>query len=142
MDDERKRAAVFFLAFTLMDTPPCLCHTSSPRYCANPMEATATEASATAAAPEAAPVQPWFNEWAASKGIDGFSRLLQEGGLTGFVESCETPLTIFAPTNEAILAVGNTLPADTQLLRELLCVHITMGSLRWVLRGPSAKNCE
>ena len=56
-----------------------------PRYCANPMEATATEASATAAAPEAAPVQPWFNEWAASKGIDGFSRLLQEGGLTGFV---------------------------------------------------------
>ena len=79
---------------------------------------------------------------AASKGIDGFSRLLQEGGLTGFVESCETPLTIFAPTNEAILAVGNTLPADTQLLRELLRVHITMGSLRWVLRGPSAKNCE
>ena len=103
------------------------------------METTATEANAPAAAPEAAPAQPWFNEWAATKGIDGFSRLLQEGGLTGFVETCETPLTIFAPTNEAILAVGNTLPADTQLLRELLCVHITMGSLRCLGTPPSPR---
>ena len=78
-----------------------------------------------------APSAPaWFQSWAAEKGVSEFARLLDRGGLTAFVESCETPLTIFAPTNEAIMALGGTLPTDTQLLRELLCVHITMGNLR------------
>ena len=95
--------------------------------------ATAAPAEAAQAVPAQAPTPtPWFNDWAASKGIDQFSRLLGDAGLTTFVESCETPLTIFAPTNEAIMGLGSTLPTDTQLLRELLCVHITMGSLRYI----------
>ena len=78
----------------------------------------------------AATAAPWFEAWASEKGVSEFARLLDRGGLATFVESCETPLTIFAPTNEAIMALGGTLPTDTQLLRELLCVHITMGNLR------------
>ena len=73
--------------------------------------------------------QPWFSDWANANGVSEFARLLSDAGLTGFVETCETPLTIFAPTNEAIRNLA-TLPSDTQLLRELLCVHITMGNLR------------
>ena len=82
------------------------------------------------AAASAATAAPWFEAWASEKGVSEFARLLDHGGLATFVESCETPLTIFAPTNEAIMALGGTLPTDTQLLRELLCVHITMGNLR------------
>ena len=78
----------------------------------------------------AANVPPWFSEWANQNGVQEFAQLLHQAGLTTFVERCETQLTIFAPTNEAIRKLAHQLPADTQLLRELLCVHITMGSLR------------
>lgn len=86
------------------------------------------EAEATAAA---APTPTWsFTDFAAQQGMSQFAKLLNDAGLTQFVESCETSLTIFAPTDEAIIQLGDQLPSDTQLLRELLCVHITMGSLR------------
>ena len=75
------------------------------------------------------PAPAWFSEWAASQGIQQFAHLLEQAGLISFVESCGTPLTMFVPTNDAILAMRATLPTDMQLLRELLCVHITMGSL-------------
>ena len=78
-----------------------------------------------------APATSWFADWANQQGIQEFARLIEQAELTSFIESCETPLTIFVPTNEAIRAMAGTLPTEIQLLRELLCVHITMGSLRW-----------
>ena len=86
-----------------------------------------------AAAAEAAPsVNPWFVEFANSKGVPEFAEMLTKAGLTNFVESCETPLTIFAPSNQAIqqlAAQPKGVPTDVQLLRELVCVHVTMGNL-------------
>ena len=91
------------------------------------VSAVATDAIAVAPAPATA----WFADWANLQGIQEFARLIEQAELTSFIESCETPLTIFVPTNEAIRAMAGTLPTEIQLLRELLCVHITMGSLRW-----------
>jgi len=76
-----------------------------------------------------APATSWFADWANQQGIQEFARLIEQAELTSFIESCETPLTIFVPTNEAIRAMAGNLPTEIQLLRELLCVHITMGSL-------------
>ena len=72
---------------------------------------------------------PWFIEWANENNLQEFARLVQEADLASFVEGSETALTLFAPSNEAIMAVAHKLPQDMQLLRELVCVHITMGSL-------------
>ena len=69
--------------------------------------------------------------------VEEFAQLLSTAGLTPFVETCETPLTIFVPNNEAIRNMRHTLPTDVQLLHELLCVHITMGSLRCAPRVPA-----
>lgn len=91
---------------------------------------TANSEVAAAAPPPPAPVANWFVDWANQQGINEFARLIEQAGLTSFIESCETPLTIFVPTNDAIRAMAATLPTDMQLLRELLCVHITMGNLR------------
>ena len=71
-----------------------------------------------------------FTAWANDNGVQEFARLVADAGLSSFVESCETPLTIFAPSNQALRQVAKHLPKDTQLLRELICVHITMGNLR------------
>lgn len=72
---------------------------------------------------------PWFQQFASKNGVTEFARLVSDSDLVGFVEGSETPLTLFVPTNEAILAVTHKLPGDQQLLRELVCVHITLGSL-------------
>ena len=72
---------------------------------------------------------PWFIEWANENNLQEFARLVQEADLASFVEGSETALTLFAPSNEAIMAVAHKLPQDMQLLRELVCVHITMGTL-------------
>ena len=71
-----------------------------------------------------------FKDFATEHGLHEFAALLVDAGLTDFIDNCDTALTIFAPTDEAIMRLGEQLPADNQLLRELLCVHITMGSLR------------
>ena len=89
------------------------------------------EMAADAAGPSSV-VDPWFPAFAQERGVTEFSRLLTEAGLQSFVESSDHPLTIFAPSNEAIMALGGSMPSDMQLLRELLCVHITMGNLRCV----------
>ena len=54
-----------------------------------------------------------------------------EAGLADFIDGCETALTIFAPTDEAIARLGDGMPSDTQLLRELLCdgAHCSRSSL-------------
>ncbi len=101
---------------------------------ADPTAASVVATDALAVAP--APAASWFADWANQQGIQEFARLIEHAGLTAFIESCETPLTIFVPTNEAIRAMAGTMPTDMQLLRELLCVHITMGSLRW---APSVR---
>ena len=102
-----------------------------------PTNGTAASTSAAAPAEGAAAVEPWFADWANENGVQEFAQLLTHAGLSAFVESCEAALTIFVPTNEAIRALAHTLPTDTQLLRELLCVHITMGSLRYGVTPPS-----
>jgi hypothetical protein len=79
---------------------------------------------------------PWFQQFASKNGVTEFARLVSDSDLVGFVEGSETPLTLFVPTNEAILAVTHKLPGDQQLLRELVCVHITLGSLRCALSPP------
>ena len=73
-----------------------------------------------------------FREWASSLGLNRFVGLICSAGLDDYIDSCETALTIFAPSDLAIERLAQTggLPSDMQLLRELLCVHITMGSLR------------
>jgi len=76
-------------------------------------------------------------EWAESNNLNEYAKLVAEADLTSFVEGSETPLTLFAPSNEAVCAVAHKLPGDMQLLRELVCVHITMGSLRYA-HGRSA----
>ena len=73
---------------------------------------------------------PWFQQWCEGQNLHEFAKLVAEADLATFVEGSETPLTLFAPSNEAIRAVAHKLPGDMQLLRELVCVHITMGSLR------------
>jgi uncharacterized surface protein with fasciclin (FAS1) repeats len=117
-----------------------MAETELPALSAQPEEAmaVATAAPVEVAAPEALAPPPWFSEFASEKGVQEFANLLSTAGLTAFVESCETPLTIFAPTNEAIRQLGRQIPSDTQLLRELLCVHITMGSLWYAAR----RKCE
>ena len=71
----------------------------------------------------------WFHEFASTHNLLEFARLVADADLVSFIEGSETQLTLFAPSNEAVLAVTHKLPRDTQLLRELVCVHITMGSL-------------
>ena len=79
-----------------------------------------------------------FSEWASANSLQEFANLVTEADLATFVEGGETPLTLFAPTNEAIRAVAHKLPGDVQLLRELVCVHITLGSLRWARARTNA----
>ena len=90
--------------------------------------------------PDAQPLaSTWsFTEWAAERGISLFAKLVVDTGLHAFIENSEAALTLFSPTDEAIRELGNQLPTDTQLLRELLCVHITMGSLRSERPEPAA----
>ena len=85
----------------------------------------------TAAEPAAAASRSAFSfaTWAASIGLARFADLIAEADLTDFVDSCMTPLTIFAPTDDAIARLGQQLPGDPEQLRELLCVHLTMGQL-------------
>ena len=94
-----------------------------------PPPAVEDDAASTAVAASTAPAN-WFSEWAQAHNVEEFAQLLQMAGLTSFVETCETALTIFVPTNDAIAKVRHTLPSEPNLLHELLCVHITMGSLR------------
>ena len=72
----------------------------------------------------------WFPAWADSKGLHEFGRLVTKANLNCHVESSESPLTLFAPTDEAIHAITN-ISHDVHLLRELLSVHMAMGSLRY-----------
>ena len=74
--------------------------------------------------------EPWFQAWAASAGCQDFAQLVEEAELLTFIEGSETPLTLFVPCNEAIRKASHKLPSGGQLLRELICVHIAMGSLR------------
>ena len=93
----------------------------------------------------APPASTWsFSDWANAHGIGSFAKLLDTAGLTSFIEGSEAPLTIFAPGDEALAALSSQLPTDTQLLRELLCVHITMGGLRCARpsnHGPACHPC-
>ena len=98
-----------------------------------------TEMPAAVAAPDA-PAAPAadgdapafsFKDFAQEHGLNKFASLLADAGLAEFIDNCETALTIFAPSDEAFARLGESVPGDTQLLRELLCVHITIGSLRW-----------
>ena len=82
--------------------------------------------------PAASSEAPWFVAWASSNNLQEFARLVTDADLVSFVEGSETPLTLFAPSNDAIQAVAHKLPGDVQLLRELVCVHITMSSIRSV----------
>ena len=77
---------------------------------------------------------PWFHAWSARNGVHEFAKLVTDADLMSFVEGSETPLTMFVPTDEAIRCLSDKLPADMLLLRELVCVHITMGSLRCDMR--------
>ncbi|EOD04295.1 hypothetical protein EMIHUDRAFT_259662, partial [Emiliania huxleyi CCMP1516] len=62
-------------------------------------------------------------------GLGRFVAALEAADLLGnYVDTCESPLTLFAPSDEAFARLG-ALPDDLQVLRELLCVHITLGSL-------------
>ena len=104
---------------------------------AMPSAATAVVAGADGVSGTAATQSAWFSQWAQMNNVEEFAQLLSTAGLTPFVETCETPLTIFVPNNEAIRNMRHTLPTDVQLLHELLCVHITMGSLRCAPRVPA-----
>ena len=82
------------------------------------------------ATPVGDPPVPWFTSWASKNELSEFARLVVDSDLSTFVEGSETPLTLFAPTNQVLRAMAHKLPTDPQLLRELACVHITLGSLR------------
>ena len=77
------------------------------------------EMAADAAGPSSV-ADPWFPAFAQERGVTEFSRLLTEAGLQSFVESSDHPLTIFAPSNEAIMALGGSMPSDMQ------CIHTAM----------------
>ena len=76
-------------------------------------------------------MQSSFKDFATANGLQRFASLLVDAGLADFIDNCETALTIFAPSDEAFVRLGDSIPTDTQLLRELLCVHVTIGSLRF-----------
>ena len=70
-------------------------------------------------------------EFITSLGLNKFAQTLEAANLTAsYVDICQSELTIFAPTDEAFARLGAQLPQDVQLLRELMCVHITLGNLR------------
>ena len=104
---------------------------SAAASCALEGSVTTTLAEVAAAEPAAAASRSAFSfaSWAASLGLARFADLIAEADLTEFVDSCMTPLTIFAPSDDAIARLGAQLPGDPELLRELLCVHLTMGQL-------------
>ena len=70
-----------------------------------------------------------FTQWASDLGLRRFADLITEADLSDFIDTCMTPLTIFAPTDCAIARLGTQRPVDAELLRELMCVHLTMGQL-------------
>ena len=70
-----------------------------------------------------------FTQWASDLGLRRFADLIAEADLSDFIDTCMTPLTIFAPTDCAIARLGTQRPVDAELLRELMCVHLTMGQL-------------
>ena len=71
-----------------------------------------------------------FRNFASQHNLSRFADLLESAGLTSFIETSEASLTIFAPSEKAIDRLSGQFPTDDQLLRELLCVHISMGSMR------------
>ena len=70
-----------------------------------------------------------FNQWASDLGLRRFADMIADGDLSDFIDTCMTPLTIFAPTDDAIARLGSQRPGDAEQLRELMCVHLTMGQL-------------
>jgi len=71
-----------------------------------------------------------FEEFAKGLNLNRFASALSAANLTAnYIDTCETPVTIFAPSDEAFTRLGDQLPTNVQILRELLCVHVTLGSL-------------
>ena len=70
-----------------------------------------------------------FNQWASDLGLRRFADMIAEANLGDFIDNCMAPLTIFAPTDDAIARLGSQRPGDAEQLRELMCVHLTMGQL-------------
>ena len=70
-----------------------------------------------------------FTRWAAGLGLSCFAHLIAEADLADFIDTCMTPLTIFAPTDEAVNRLDMQGTGHAEVLRELLCVHLTMGHL-------------
>lgn len=54
-----------------------------------------------------------FKEFASGLGLSRFSTALEAADLLGYVDTCEPPLTIFAPSDEAFGRLG-ALPEDLQ----------------------------
>ena len=65
-----------------------------------------------------------FRQWASDLGLRGFADLIGEAGLADLIDTSMTPLTIFAPTDDAIARLGSQRPAEAEQLRELMCVHL------------------
>ena len=65
-----------------------------------------------------------FRQWASDLGLRRFADLIGEAGLADLIDTSMTPLTIFAPTDDAIARLGSQRPAEAEQLRELMCVHL------------------
>ena len=79
-----------------------------------------------------------FQTFSESLQLTRFAEALSRADLTSnYINTCDTPLTIFAPTDDAFLRLGEQLPTDLETLRELMCVHMTLGML-WC----DAKSCS
>ncbi len=52
--------------------------------------------------------------------------------LEKYIDVCESPVTIFAPVDAAFDDPRTMLPDDKTVLRELLCIHMTLGELSHV----------
>ena len=74
-----------------------------------------------------------FVEFASGLGLNKFAAALEAANLTSsYVDVCQSELTLFAPTDDAFDRLGANLPTDVLLLRELMCVHITLGNFSGV----------
>ena len=65
-----------------------------------------------------------FRQWASDLGLARFADLIGEAGLADLIDTSMTPLTIFAPTDDAVARLGSQRPGEAEQLRELMCVHL------------------
>ena len=65
-----------------------------------------------------------FRQWASDLGLARFADSIGEAGLADLIDTSMTPLTIFAPTDDAVARLGSQRPGEAEQLRELMCVHL------------------